>query len=594
LKKYDFKIYLIISFIIFGISIIFISDTIIYNQYKIHYKSKLMNNIELKLNRNYSILSSEIDRYEIFAFSIIQSKEFKKDLEKNNINAIHDTLYARLKAEKDIDRIRYIDTNGQEIVNVYKFRESRIGIDAQTLQDKSNRYYFTDTKNLKKNQVWLSPIDLNKEFGKIERPLVPTIRIITPIFLNKIKKGILVINLDMTTILKKLENPLIFTLSLVDKDGEILWHADKTKNLDWSKYLNKPEKLSYLFPNNYKNILENETFKNTQLYSKDIDLENNEKLKLILKINDTVFKNESKEIIITFFESIIPTLAIGIIIIFILIQKINQIKKEHEKEIEIKNIELQQLNNSLFYAVDVEVEKRKEAEKENFQNQKKAAMGDLISIIAHQLKQPLNALSLNKELLIYDLEDGLLTKESINNYSKNVDKSINFMSESIDDLRVFFSPDKTSELFYIKDAIDKSLALIEKNISGEGIFIEKNIDKDLKVLGLITELQQVIINLVTNAKDILIEKQINPAIIKISVYQEKDEAIIEIEDNAGGIPNNLMKKMFKSYFTTKGKKGTGLGLKLSKMIIEDSMQGKISVENSKIGAIFKIKLKNQI
>jgi C4-dicarboxylate-specific signal transduction histidine kinase len=132
------------------------------------------------------------------------------------------------------------------------------------------------------------------------------------------------------------------------------------------------------------------------------------------------------------------------------------------------------------------------------------------------------------------------------------------------------------------------MSIVEKSISSKGIEIDKNLDIDSYIVGIDSELQQVIINIVTNSKDILVEKMIKEPIIKIATSKEHRKAIITIEDNGGGIPNNIIDKVFDSYFTTKGEGGTGIGLNLSKMIVEEGMHGKISVYNSDIGAVFKI------
>ncbi len=246
-----------------------------------------------------------------------------------------------------------------------------------------------------------------------------------------------------------------------------------------------------------------------------------------------------------------------------------------------------------FIVISRDITEQHRLEQENFQNQKKGAMGDLIGIIAHQLKQPLNSLRLNKEVLIQDFEMEEVTQKSLDTYSEKVDKQINFMAESIDELRNFFSPNKQVKPFFIKRSIERAMAIIEPNINSKGIETIREYKSDSTINGIESELQQVIINIVTNAKEVLVEKRPKNPFIKITTYEEEKKIIIEIEDNGGGITEENLPKIFDSYFTTKGEKGTGIGLNLSKMIIEDSMGGKISARNSETGAIFKIELNKE-
>jgi signal transduction histidine kinase len=132
--------------------------------------------------------------------------------------------------------------------------------------------------------------------------------------------------------------------------------------------------------------------------------------------------------------------------------------------------------------------------------------------------------------------------------------------------------------------------LIGAQLNNYNIVINLDIKDSVEILGYENELQQVIINLLTNSKDAFVERQIDQRYINIYSYKKDDKLIVEVEDNAGGIDDAILDKIFDSYFTTKGNKGTGIGLNLVKMIIEDSMQGKISVKNTQDGVKFIIEL----
>ena len=142
----------------------------------------------------------------------------------------------------------------------------------------------------------------------------------------------------------------------------------------------------------------------------------------------------------------------------------------------------------------------------------------------------------------------------------------------------------------VNDSIEKSLNLIATTISGEGIRIITEYKTDPTVNGIDTELQQVIINIVNNAKDVLSDTPPPDPFIKITTDVETKCAVIRIEDNGGGVPEKIIDKIFDPYFTTKGAKGTGIGLNLAKLIVEESMKGKIRLKNTDRGALFIIEL----
>ncbi|MCV6608142.1 MAG: HAMP domain-containing histidine kinase [Campylobacterales bacterium] len=225
-----------------------------------------------------------------------------------------------------------------------------------------------------------------------------------------------------------------------------------------------------------------------------------------------------------------------------------------------------------------------------FKQAKKASLGELISIIAHQLKQPLNAISLSIDEIQESYEYKEMTEESLAATSKIVHERIRFMSSSIDELRNFFRSDKIPKPFSLNKAIDKSLSLISSQISKRGIALKVEVKEDIMINGFENELEQVVMNIVNNAKDVLVEKSPEKPMIKIDTMVEDDKAILTITDNGGGIPEDIIEKIFDLDFTTKGEQGTGIGLNLAKMIIEGSMGGKISVRNSQERAVFVIEL----
>ena len=222
------------------------------------------------------------------------------------------------------------------------------------------------------------------------------------------------------------------------------------------------------------------------------------------------------------------------------------------------------------------------------QQSKMAQMGEMIGAIAHQWRQPLNIISTGIQNLKYDFKDGNLNDEKfVKDFINENKKTVKFMSKTIDDFRSFFRTDKVKVDFKVLETICSVIDMqssqlkthkIQLNISGEEFIYN----------GLQSEFQQVILNIINNAKDALVENKIEEPLIKVIIKENQ----ITIEDNANGIPKNILNRVFEPYFTTKEQgKGTGIGLYISKMIIEDNMQSILEVVNTTIGAKFIITLK---
>lgn len=231
------------------------------------------------------------------------------------------------------------------------------------------------------------------------------------------------------------------------------------------------------------------------------------------------------------------------------------------------------------------------------QQAKMAAMGEMIGNIAHQWRQPLSSIStsatgmkLQKELNI--LEDKFLIEglEQINN-------SVQYLSTTIDDFRNFYKPDKNKKEFRILETINKVINLVDLQFRSNGITIIKN-GQDVKINSFENELIQVLINILNNARDELIKKDKDyEKLIFIDVLKNQKNLLVQIKDNAGGIPTDIITRIFEPYFTTKNQsQGTGIGLYMSREIINKSMNGEINTKNvtfeyegkSYEGALFEI------
>jgi two-component system, sensor histidine kinase and response regulator len=219
---------------------------------------------------------------------------------------------------------------------------------------------------------------------------------------------------------------------------------------------------------------------------------------------------------------------------------------------------------------------------------KMATMGEMIGVIAHQLKQPLNILSLYCSNVRDSYQFNEINETFIDDFSKNTNLQIKFLSETIDDFRDFFNPNKEKREFNIKDAINRSIKLLGNQFSTNEIKLNLDL-KDEKVYGIETELEQVILNIINNAIDAFSEKTIENKEINISVLSKKSYTILIIEDSAGGVKLDNLEKLFDPYYTTKST-GTGTGLYMVKLVIKNSFSGDLRISNTEKGLRYIIAL----
>jgi C4-dicarboxylate-specific signal transduction histidine kinase len=214
-----------------------------------------------------------------------------------------------------------------------------------------------------------------------------------------------------------------------------------------------------------------------------------------------------------------------------------------------------------------------------------AAMGEMLSNIAHQWRQPLNNVSLLVQNLQLEYEGNTLTSGSCHDYVTDCMKALKFMSGTIDTFRAFYRPDKVQQTFAIFPAIADAVSLVVEELKSKGIAIETVNEHDPSVSGFRNEFSQVLLNIIVNAKEAILIRQSPTPLVKIVSSQRGESALVTITDNGGGVPPELMDKIFDPYFTTKFmSQGTGVGLYISKVIIEKHMGGSISIANNAAGA----------
>jgi len=267
-------------------------------------------------------------------------------------------------------------------------------------------------------------------------------------------------------------------------------------------------------------------------------------------------------------------------------------KLSNELELKISNeIKLKHTNTELEKKLQTEIEKRREKEKMLLQHTRQAAMGEMISMIAHQWRQPLTSIGLSADNITLDIMLGTIDMKELQESAKLINKQVAYLSQTIDDFRNFSKPQKNQENALVSTSIESALSIIYKSLQSHNVKIIKDFQDKTPIVTYSNELIQVFLNIYKNSLDIFIEKDIADPTIFIETNEYAESIKIKISDNASGIPDDVLPKIFEPYFTTKNfQNGTGLGLYMSKTIIEDHMHGKISAKNTSIGASFEILL----
>lgn len=254
---------------------------------------------------------------------------------------------------------------------------------------------------------------------------------------------------------------------------------------------------------------------------------------------------------------------------------------------------LENLNTNLEQEIKKEIIKNEYSTKQLIQQSRLAQMGEMISMIAHQWRQPLAAISATtNNLLIKMVIEEKINKDIFEQELKLITDYSQHLSATIDDFRNFFKTDKEKIQFDLELLILKSISIIKTSIESNDITLTTKFNSNINIYSYSTEIQQVILNIIKNSEDILVEKNCKNKKIEITTYKKDDTtALIKIHDNGGGIEDSVIENIFDPYFSTKeSKDGTGLGLYMSRIIIHDHCEGNLKVINEHEGATFLIEL----
>lgn len=266
--------------------------------------------------------------------------------------------------------------------------------------------------------------------------------------------------------------------------------------------------------------------------------------------------------------------------------------------------DLLEINQNLERRIEEEVAKNREKDKHILQQSRLAQMGEMISMIAHQWRQPLGSISAVAASIRLKVSLNRLdtSSEEAQEQSKaflldsmgKIESYVQFLTHTIDDFRNFFKPDKQKERVSLAQLVNRTLDIIGKALEINTIAIKVDVKSTHEILTYASEVTQVILNVLKNAEDVIKERHIKYPHIFIHIEEQEEWHVLSIEDNAGGIPPHILPYIFEPYFSTKSEKnGSGLGLYMSKTIIEEHCGGMIYAENTPIGARFIIKLKEE-
>jgi two-component system sensor histidine kinase/response regulator len=253
------------------------------------------------------------------------------------------------------------------------------------------------------------------------------------------------------------------------------------------------------------------------------------------------------------------------------------------------HLSLHEKNQDLEKRVEDEISKRTQQQKLLIRQSRVAAMGEMMSAITHQWKQPLNILSVLNSKIKLKVSMDKLDKEEMIQDTQTIDNTIKMMSETVSDFKNYFSNDKTKNVFCIKQKVSDIVNIIKVQLEVNNINLQIDIEEETTGYAVESEFKHVILNLISNAKDAIIQNKCENREIFLKTEKiDNTNTKLTVQDSGGGIPENIIEKIFDDYFTTKGKDGTGIGLSMTKLIVEDEMHGTIEVCNQNDGALFTV------
>ena len=374
----------------------------------------------------------------------------------------------------------------------------------------------------------------------------------------------------------------------IEKSVDIIFEKYNTQNLSKDELIfeaNELKKLSYLNDNKLGDMKQEKVQRIYDLYNvmgyinSEFKIDNFIGYDKKSRLEKWLYSKFEEHFNLSFLWKIILIIFI-ITAIFVYRQYfIIKLNKRLKNLVNIKTNRLKIMNKKLAIRIKKELDKHQEKDRILAQQQKMVAMGQMIENIAHQWRQPLSVISTSASGLKLKKQLNILEDEELIKSIEQIVDTAKYLSDTIDDFRYFFKPQKDKTKFSLAKNIEKSLSFLEATLKENSIKVEFEYE-DIDIIAYETELIQVFINIINNSKDAFIEKKIEDRVIFISIKKFPNRILIEIKDNAGGVEEDILDKVFEPYFTTKHQyNGTGIGLYMSNQIIKTHLNGDIFMKN---------------
>ena len=509
-------------------------------------------------------IHDSIDNYRILADTVLESTQAKKLMIEGKRDVLYDHLLSKWKLwstiNPDLKIMLFHKADGTAFLRMHK---------PEKFDD-----YLSDIRPMVKAVHKEKKVLTGYETGKYST----VFRVITPIFQKGVYIGSLDFGINPNHFVKKIHaltghNGLLFVnnkyLKLFKRESAFTF-----KNYTLQTHLNTDLlKMLKKIPKHYNlehNLEWNHNKNKYILHAENMkDFKGNIQAKLLFFYNITELINGQN----SFITKLIYMMLIFWVSMFFLMNKsLNTLLKNLKESHEQHTLAIQEKDDLMIA------------------QSRQAAMGEMISMIAHQWRQPLTVIGMHANNMTMDYQLNEYSQERTIEHINGINRQVEYLSKTINDFRDFFKPTKTKSTITLKSVIKDAVTIVEHNLRNNKIELLYNFNSKSELLTHPNELLQVILIMLSNARDAIKEASISDANITISSYDEDGFAVISICDNGKGINKEDQKSIFNPYFSTKEKNGTGLGLFMSKTIINKHLHGEVSFENKERGVCFYIKL----
>jgi hypothetical protein len=448
--KLTFKHKIGIGFITFAVIISVLYSVITFYVNKNDIISSSLNKSFEKFKEREKTLNDFLYNYRYIIQALREDVSFLREINNCDYKGTSEQFSTILKSNKYMQEISFIDSDLYKLVHVKKVNQ-KIDIDSfEKIKNIAHEDYIKQALQLKENQVLYSNIQFSNQ-SKVDNSII---YLLTPVYINKVKIGILKITIDLDDTLTQLAKTTLYNIYLVNKDGKFILHKNNCFDIRNSNI--KGHTIKEHYPNNYKEILDRNFYLGKNFYSHKINFDNNDNIKMILEIKDDIVTIHLKDVISRLLVVFIIVIILSLPFIYILSNIFEKIRLKLENQIKL------------------EIDKNTQKDKLLLHNSRLAIMGEMLAMIAHQWKQPLasqkailNAIEIRRRLNTLDEEYLVKSLSKFNNLST-------FLSNTIDDFRNFFKKDKDKSLVNIKKIIENSIDLVSD------LYIKNNIKIDIK------------------------------------------------------------------------------------------------------------------